>query len=94
MKTLVLDGVIETDSEQIIFPEMSYFDINKFLIDLKKLEKFEINFSNFDDINNICRIISYIINTNPNIKDLKITIPLLKDEKDKNKENSKENKNN
>ena len=85
IKKLILDKIDLTSSDIEIFGENCFV---AFLKNLTNLEKLEINFNPKPISYHIFDILSLIINLNPNLKQIKITVPEL------NKENTKQNTNN
>lgn len=61
-----------------MYIEEHFNDIVKLITKLCNLEKLEINFNQKSNITNTFKILSCLIYVNPNLKDLKITIPLQK----------------
>ena len=80
IKVLILDNICEYEKENYIYMQEHYNDMIKNANYLKNLEKFEINFNSNITIYHAFQILSIIINNNLNIKDLKITIPEIKNE--------------
>ena len=80
IKVLILDNICEYEKENYIYMQEHYNDMIKNANYLKNLEKFEINFNSNVTIYHAFQILSIIINNNLNIKDLKITIPEIKNE--------------
>lgn len=80
IKVLILDNICEYEKENYIYMQEHYNDMIKNVNYLKNLEKFEINFNSNVTIYHAFQILSIIINNNLNIKDLKITIPEIKNE--------------
>ena len=80
IKVLILDNICEYEKENYIYMQEHYNDMIKNVNYLKNLEKFEINFNSNITIYHAFQILSIIINNNLNIKDLKITIPEIKNE--------------
>ena len=80
IKVLILDNICEYEKENYIYMQEHYNDMIKNANYLKNLEKFEINFNSNTTTHHAFQILSIIINNNLNIKDLKITIPEIKNE--------------
>ena len=80
IKVLIFDNICEYEKENYIYMQEHYNDMIKNANYLKNLEKFEINFNSNVTIYHAFQILSIIINNNLNIKDLKITIPEIKNE--------------
>ena len=93
IKVLTLDNIYESTKENIIYIEEHFNDIVKLITKLCNLEKLEINFNYTSNIINTLKILSCLIYVNPNLKDLKITIPSqkLSNTDNKNKEDKSKN---
>ena len=78
IKVLTLDNIYESSKENSMYIEEHFNDIVKLITKLCNLEKLEINFNPKSNITNTFKILSCLIYVNPNLKDLKITIPLQK----------------
>lgn len=75
IKVLTLDNIYESSKDNFMYIEEHFNDIVKLLTKLCNLEKLEINFNYTSNIINTLKILSCLIYVNPNLKDLKITIP-------------------
>ena len=78
IKKVILDKIDLTSNDiPINYYNNYFFDI---LTNLTNLEKLEINFNSKPIPYHIFQILSFIINSNPNLKQMKITIPKLRNE--------------
>ena len=93
IKVLVLDNIYESSKENIMYIEEHFNDIVKLITKLCNLEKLEINFNHTSNIINTFKILSCLIYVNPNLKDLKITIPSQKLSNTDNKSKEDKSKN-
>ena len=93
IKVLTLDNVYESSKENVIYIEEHFNDIAKLITKLCNLEKLEINFNYISNFINTLKILSCIIYVNPNLKDLKITIPSQKVANNENKSKEDKSKN-
>jgi hypothetical protein len=93
IKVLTLDNVYESSKENAIYIEEHFNDIAKLITKLCNLEKLEINFNYITNFINTLKILSCIIYVNPNLKDLKITIPSQKVTNNDNKSKEDKSKN-
>lgn len=94
IKKLFLDNITESDSDISPYANSNYKGFINILNKLKNLEKLEINFgslTNIDKTENIFKLLSMMININPNIKQLKIIIPSVKISKEEDQEKINEN---
>ena len=80
IKVLILDNICEYEKENYIYMQENYNVMIRNANYLKNLEKLEINFNSNITTHHAFQILSIIINNNLNIKDLKITIPEIKNE--------------
>ncbi len=87
LEKLIVDGVKESESEKSIFSNQNTSDMNKFMLNINNLQKLEINFCPTYKPNDVFRILSILINSNPKLKILKITVPLTKKMDQENEEN-------
>ena len=83
IKVLVLDNISEYDNETYLFMEEHYKKMLIILKRLNNLEKLEINFNSMTTLSHVFTILYIIINNNPNITDLKVSISFKKKEKNK-----------
>jgi hypothetical protein len=93
IKVLTLDNVYESSKENVIYIEEHFNDIAKLITKLCNLEKLEINFNYISNFINTLKILSCLIYVNPNLKDLKITIPSQKVTNNDNKSKEDKSKN-
>ena len=93
IKKLILDNLIEHE-EKTIFNNQTIESMNRFIHSLSNLEKLDINFNPTYKPNNIFKILSIIIGSNPNLNDIKICIPYerKKEKKKEEKDSDDDNK--
>ena len=90
IKVLTLDNIFEYNSENVLYFDKQFNEMINLLKDLKNLEKLEINFNPLSNVINTFKILINLLNFNPNLKDLKITVSV---DKKINKENKTKDNN-
>lgn len=74
IKVLVLDGILEKNSDNIAEKKQNYYITENLLPRLTNLEKLEMNFRNAS--NTIFKLLSFLLAQNPNLQQLKIGLEL------------------
>ena len=87
IKVLTLDNILEYNSDNINFMTKNYSEMINNLKKITNLEKLEINFSQYFSTSHSLEVLSTLININPNLRELKVTVSF--DKKDKSQDNKK-----